>query len=93
MDYLPDLFAAPPDAETYDQALNQTVDNALATISEREARILRLYFGLEGEEPKTLEEIGLILGITRERVRQIKERALARMRHASRARLLDPFHN
>ncbi len=93
MDYLPDLFTAAPDSETYDRALTQTVEDALATISEREARILRLYFGIDGEEPKTLEDIGAILGITRERVRQIKERALARMRHASRARLLDAFHN
>jgi RNA polymerase primary sigma factor len=92
MDYLPDIFAAPPDSEAYSRALTQTVEDALATISEREARILRLYFGIDDQEPKTLEEIGAILGITRERVRQIKERALARMRHASRARLLDSFH-
>jgi len=58
----------------------------LATLKEREAKILRLYFGLEGQEPMTLEEIGSLLGITRERVRQIKEKALARLRHVSRAR-------
>jgi RNA polymerase primary sigma factor len=93
MDLLPDHAAAATDSETYNQALSQTIEEALATISEREARILRLYFGIDGEEPRTLEEIGAMLGITRERVRQIKERALARMRHASRARLLDAFHN
>lgn len=92
LDYIPDVFAEPPDSETYSRALSRTIEEALSTISEREARILRLYFGIDGEEPKTLEEIGAILGITRERVRQIKERALDRMRHASRARLLDAFH-
>ncbi|MCU0620651.1 MAG: RNA polymerase sigma factor RpoD/SigA [Gemmatimonadales bacterium] len=50
-----------------------------------------LYFGLDGPEPKTLEEIGSLLGITRERVRQIKEKALSRLRHVSRARALESF--
>jgi RNA polymerase primary sigma factor len=54
--------------------------------------VLRLYFGLEdGHDPMTLEEIGALLGITRERVRQIKEKALVRLRHASRARYLETF--
>ena len=52
---------------------------------------LRLYFGLDGPEPMTLEEIGSLLGITRERVRQIKEKALSRLRHVSRARALESF--
>src|SRR5438046_1781672 len=57
----------------------------------RAGKILGLYFGLEGQEPMTLEEIGSLLGITRERVRQIKEKALARLRHVSRARALESF--
>lgn len=93
MDLIPDTYAAAPDNETYSSALTRTIELALGSISEREARILRLYFGIDGEEPRTLEEIGSLLGITRERVRQIKERALGRLRHASRARLLDAFHN
>jgi RNA polymerase primary sigma factor len=60
-------------------------------LKEREAKILRLYFGLDSQEPMTLEEIGSMLGITRERVRQIKEKALARLRHVSRARALESF--
>jgi RNA polymerase primary sigma factor len=93
MDYIPDVFAATPDAEAYEKALAKTIRDALDTLSEREARILKLYFGIDDEEPKTLEEIGAIIGVTRERVRQIKERAIDRMRHASRARFLDSFHN
>lgn len=92
MDYIADLLTEPPDASIYDQALTEMIEEVLSTVSEREARILRLYYGIDSPEPKTLEEIGALLGISRERVRQIKERALARMRHASRARLLDAFH-
>ena len=91
LDYLPDQFAPGPDDETYDQALMDTVEEALSTLKEREAKILRLYFGLDGQEPMTLEEIGTILGVTRERVRQIKEKALLRLRHQSRARFLETF--
>jgi RNA polymerase primary sigma factor len=91
LDYLPDQFAAGPDDETYDRALLDTVEEALGTLKEREAKILRLYFGLDSHEPMTLEEIGSMLGITRERVRQIKEKALLRLRHASRARFLETF--
>ncbi len=91
LDYLPDQFSPGPDDETYDRALLDTVEEALGTLKEREAKILRLYFGLDGQEPMTLEEIGSLLGITRERVRQIKEKALLRLRHASRARFLETF--
>jgi RNA polymerase primary sigma factor len=91
LDYLPDQYSPAPDDETYERALAATIEEALSTLKEREAKILRLYFGLDGQEPMTLEEIGSLLGITRERVRQIKERALGRLRHASRARFLETF--
>jgi RNA polymerase primary sigma factor len=79
LDYLPDQFSSGPDDETYERALASTIEEALGTLKEREARVLRLYFGLEdGQDPMTLEEIGALLGITRERVRQIKEKALIR---------------
>jgi len=91
LDYLPDHLSPAPDDETYERALSTTLEEALSTLKEREAKILRLYFGIDGEEPMTLEEIGSLLGITRERVRQIKERALVRLRHASRARFLETF--
>jgi RNA polymerase primary sigma factor len=91
IDYLPDQFSPGPEDETYGTALRNTVEDALGSLKEREAKILRLYFGLDDQEPMTLEEIGGLLGITRERVRQIKERALDRLRHASRARFLEAF--
>jgi len=91
LDYLPDQFASDPEDETYEHALRNTVDHALSTLKEREAKVLRLYFGLDDQDPMTLEDIGGLLGITRERVRQIKEKALGRLRHASRSRFLETF--
>jgi len=91
LDYLPDQFSPGPEDETWEHALRESVEDALSSLKEREARILRLYFGLDDQEPMTLEEIGTLLGITRERVRQIKEKALERLRHASRARFLETY--
>ncbi|HSM37363.1 MAG TPA: sigma-70 family RNA polymerase sigma factor [Longimicrobiales bacterium] len=91
LDYLPDQESPGPEDQTFDRALNNTIEEALGTLKEREAKVLRLYFGLDGQDPMTLEEIGSLLGITRERVRQIKEKALLRLRHASRARFLETF--
>ena len=90
-DYIPDEYAPGPEDEAYQHALKNTIEEALATLKDREAKILSLYFGLDDQEPMTLEEIGSLLGITRERVRQIKEKALLRLRHASRARFLETF--
>jgi len=86
LDYLPDNMNPTPDEQTFEKALTEAIEESLSSLKEREAKILRLYFGLDGEEPMTLEQIGSLLGITRERVRQIKEKALSRLRHVSRAR-------
>lgn len=91
LDYIPDTESASPDEETFEKALTDSVHEALAGLKEREAKILRLYFGLDGSEPMTLEQIGAVLNITRERVRQIKEKALSRLRHVSRARALESY--
>ena len=71
--------------------LSEAIEESLAGLKERESKILRLYFGLDGEDPMTLEDIGTLLGITRERVRQIKEKALLKLRHNSRRRALESF--
>ncbi len=91
LDYLPDTQNPGPDAETFERALTQSIEEVLASLREREAKILRLYFGLDSPEPMTLEEIGTLMGITRERVRQIKEKALSRLRHVSRSKALESF--
>ena len=77
-----------PDADALCQSAKALLTVVLNGLSEREHRILRLYFGLEGGEALNLEQIGALLGVTRERIRQIKETALNQLRHPSRARAL-----
>ena len=89
LDYLPDNTNRTPDEQTFEKALSEAIEESLAGLKERESKILRLYFGLDGEDPMTLEDIGTLLGITRERVRQIKEKALLKLRHNSRRRALE----
>jgi RNA polymerase primary sigma factor len=91
LDYLPDTVHPTPDEQAFEKALVEAVAASLDGLKERESRILRLYFGIDGREPMTLEEIGALLGITRERVRQIKEKALSRLRHVSRSKALQSF--
>jgi len=91
LDYLPDTTNRTPDEQTFEKALSEASEESLAGLKERESKILRLYFGLDGEDPMTLEDIGTLLGITRERVRQIKEKALLKLRHNSRRRALESF--
>ncbi len=85
-DHLP-----PPDDDLIDESLRVEIDRALATLTKREAEVVRLYFGLGQEHPLTLEEIGERFNLTRERVRQIKEKAIRRLRHTSRSRALRAF--
>jgi RNA polymerase primary sigma factor len=91
IDHLADSVRPLPDEETFEKALIETVHNSLLILKPREARVLRMYFGLAGDEPMTLEDIGEVLGVTRERVRQIKDRALMKLRHNSRKRALESF--
>jgi RNA polymerase primary sigma factor len=91
LDRIADSERQTPDEMAFEKALTEAIEESLAQLKEREAKILRLYFGLDDQEPMTLEEIGAVLGITRERVRQIKEKALSKLRHASRKRTLESF--
>ena len=81
----------PPDSRLMQESLRQEIDRALATLSARESEVVRLYFGLGREHPLTLEEIGELFKLTRERVRQIKEKALRRLRHTSRSKALRTY--
>lgn len=80
-----------PDSVLMTESLKLEVDRALSTLTGREAEVVRLYFGLAQEHPLTLEEIGEQFNLTRERVRQIKEKAIRRLRHASRSRALRTY--
>lgn len=78
----------PPDQELLTESLRIEINRALQTLTAREAEVVRLYFGLETDHPLTLEEIGERFNLTRERVRQIKEKAIRRLRHTSRSSVL-----
>ncbi len=80
-----------PDSTLIDDSLRKEVMRALSTLTPREADVVALYFGLNGENALTLEEIGEKFGLTRERVRQIKEKAIRRLRHTSRSKSLKPY--
>lgn len=80
LDYLPGELEAEREEEQAEGARSSTVEQAMGKLRVRDAQVLRLYFGFETNEPMTLEDIGGRFGITRERVRQIKERALSRLR-------------
>jgi RNA polymerase primary sigma factor len=88
VDYLADDNQEPPDEMTFSNALGDDMLKALNTLTERERTILKLYFGLGDAEPMTLEEIGKKMHLTRERIRQIKEKAILRLRHSSRSKYL-----
>ena len=83
--------AAEPEADVEERLLAEQVERALDTLSPRDARVLRLYFGLEGGREHTLEEIGNMLGVTRERVRQLRDRALRRLREGELGSALESF--
>ncbi len=89
--FVEDTITPSPSQTTYENMLRERVDQVLATLSPREARILRLRFGLENGHPYTLEEVGHKFGLTRERIRQIEGKALRRLRHPYRARLLRDY--
>ena len=91
LDVIQDDHQPPPDDLLLDESLRIEVKRALKTLSDREAEVIKLYFGLDREHPLTLEEIGERFNLTRERVRQIKEKAIRRLRHTSRSRMLRSY--
>ncbi|GAB2538364.1 sigma-70 family RNA polymerase sigma factor [Spirosoma validum] len=80
-----------PDSGLINDSLRKEVQRALSTLTQREADVITLYFGLNGEHAMTLEEIGEKFNLTRERVRQIKEKAIRRLRHTSRSKALKTY--
>ncbi len=91
LDVLTNEAQPSPDNGLMSESLKIEVRRALSTLSEREAEVIRLYFGLEREHSLTLEEIGERFNLTRERVRQIKEKAIRRLRHTSRSKALRAY--
>jgi RNA polymerase primary sigma factor len=80
-----------PEEQAMERFLSEQIDLALRTLPARDAKVLRLYFGLDGGREHTLEEIGGMLGVTRERVRQLRDRALKRLREGQVGQALASF--
>ena len=91
LEMMPDNSQEPPDAMALRNTLKAEISSALSTLDEREQKVIRLYFGLGGNAEMTLEEIGKQFRLTRERIRQIKEKALRKLRHPTRGRKLMPY--
>jgi RNA polymerase primary sigma factor len=89
--FVEDQDTPSPMEVTYQIMMREKINEVLATLTPREARILRLRFGLDGTRPYTLEEVGLKFGLTRERIRQIEGKALRQLRHPHKARQLKEF--
>lgn len=90
-DVIPSSDAPSPDKNLINESLAYEIERALCTLSPREAKVLKLYFGLGMKHPYTLEEIGEELSLTRERVRQIKEKAIKRIQFTTRCRILKTY--
>ncbi|MGB7395792.1 MAG: sigma-70 family RNA polymerase sigma factor [Pricia sp.] len=80
-----------PDKELLQESLRVEIERSLETLTPREADVIRLYFGLAGQHSMTLEEIGETFDLTRERVRQIKEKAIRRLKHTARSKILKTY--
>ncbi len=90
-DFIPDEATLSPVDQASKQLLKDHLDEVLATLSDREARVLKLRFGLEGTKQMTLEEVGKVFGVTRERIRQIEAKALRKLKHPSRRKKLQDY--
>jgi len=90
-DFIPDESQLSPVDAASKQLLKNHLDEVLATLTDREARVLKLRFGLEGSKQMTLEEVGKVFGVTRERIRQIEAKALRKLKHPSRRKKLQDY--
>lgn len=91
LDVIEDIQQPSPDTELISESLKEEIKSVLSILPEREAEVIKLYFGLEGEYAMTLEEIGEKFNLTRERVRQIKEKAIRKLRHNSKSKVLKSY--
>ena len=92
-DFVKDERSMSPEEYTVHEMLKDEISDILLTLTEREEQVLRLRFGLDDGSCKTLEEVGQMFGVTRERIRQIEAKALRKLRHPSRSRKLKDFLN
>ncbi|MDZ7798534.1 MAG: RNA polymerase sigma factor RpoD/SigA [Patescibacteria group bacterium] len=91
INYIVDKKNLPPDEMTYRRVLSEYIDKAIDSLTDNEKFVLKFYFGFNGNKPLTLKEIGIKIGLTEERIRQIKVKAISRLRHPSRAKYFEGY--
>jgi len=91
LDFLEDTSSEGPDSQVMEDDLRESISRMLGDLKEREARVLRMYYGLGTEREMTLEEIGQVMGLTRERIRQIKEEAFEQIRSSKTFRYMHDY--
>lgn len=91
IDTIENQYEPKPDSKVMSQSLTEEVNNIFDILTNREVKILKLYFGFDGEKPHTLAEVGAVFKLTKERIRQIKEKALGKLRHGSRSKVLRQY--
>ena len=90
-DFIEDQHAVMPADVATANSLSEQIMSALDELSDREKEVVRLRFGLDGDQPQTLEEVGKQFGVTRERIRQIESKTLAKLRHPQRRQKLEDY--
>lgn len=90
-DVLTNIESPSPDKGLLTDSLRREIERVLTTLTQREADVIRMYYGLNGKHPYTLEEIAEAFQLTRERVRQIKEKAIKRLKNTTRCKLLKSY--
>ena len=90
-DFIADTSQPSPIESASRELLKENIEEVLSTLTDREARVLRMRFGLDGKNPMTLEEVGREFGVTRERIRQIEAKALRKLKHPSRRKKLQDY--
>jgi len=90
-DFIPDDQAPSPDEAASNAMLKEQLNEVLSTLTEREAKVMRMRYGLENGRQQTLEDVGKALGVTRERIRQIEAKALRKLKHYSRSKKLQGY--
>jgi len=80
-----------PEMNLINDSLKKEINRSISTLTPREGDVLKLFFGLDGYSPMSLDEIGARFDLTRERVRQIKEKAIRRLKHTSRSKMLKTY--
>ena len=90
-DFIEDSTAERPEEKVMTEAMKDEINNVIDTLKPNEAKVIRMRYGLDGQKPMSLKEVGDVCNLTKERIRQIEKHAIVRMQHPTRSRRLEAF--